>query len=78
MIETRRSAFQNHPKTVLYTYCPDEPVKPIGQTIEKNYEFLIETSLVNKESKKKIAHDSVFGKGRYDRNNLKCSKFDIL
>ena len=56
MIETRRSAHQNHPKkkkkTVLYTYFPNEPVKPIGQTIDKNYEFLTVTSLANKESKK--------------------------
>ena len=54
MIETRRSAHQNHPKkkTVLYMYCPDEPVKPISQTVDKNYEFLTKTSLANKDSKK--------------------------
>ena len=40
-------------KIVLYTYCPDEPVKPIGQTVDNNYEFLTKTSLANKESKKK-------------------------
>ena len=39
-------------KTVLYTYCPDELVKPIGQMVEKNYEFLQKASLENKESKK--------------------------
>ena len=52
MIETRRSAHQNHPKAVLYTYCPDEPVKPIGQTVDKSYDFLTKTSLENKESNK--------------------------
>ena len=54
MIETRRSAHQNHPKkkNVSYTYCPDEPVKPISQTVDKNYKFLTETSLANKETKK--------------------------
>ena len=47
------SARQNHPKkTVLYMYYRDEPVKPIGKTVDKNYEFLIKTSLENKESKK--------------------------
>ena len=39
-------------KTVLYTYCPDEQVKPISQTVDKNYEFLTKTSLANKESNK--------------------------
>ena len=39
-------------KIVLYTYCPDEPVKPIGLTADKKYEFLPKTSLPNKESKK--------------------------
>ena len=39
-------------KTMLYTYCPDEPVKPISQTVEKNYEFLTKTSLENNESNK--------------------------
>ena len=49
MIETRRSARQKHAKnSVIYV----KPVKPIGQTVEKNYEFLIKTSLENKESKK--------------------------
>ena len=52
MIERRRSAHQNTQKIVLYTYYPEEPVKTIGQTVEKNYEFLKETSLVNKESNK--------------------------
>ena len=54
MIETRRSAHLNHPKkkTMLYTYCPDEPVKPISQTVDKNYEFLTKTSLANKDSNK--------------------------
>ena len=27
-------------KTVLYTYYIDEPVKPIDQTVDQNYEFL--------------------------------------
>ena len=53
MIETRRSAHQNHlKKNVLYTYCLDEPVKMISQTVDKNYEFLKKTSLANKESNK--------------------------
>ena len=39
MIETRRCARQNHPKNSVVYVLPDEPVKPIGQTVEKNYEF---------------------------------------
>ena len=75
MIETRRSARQKHAKnSVIYV----KPVKPIGQTVEKNYEFLIKTSLENKESKKKMVHDSEFRQGRYNRNKIKCSEFDIL
>ena len=79
MIETRRSAHQNHPKkTVLYTYCPDEPVKPISQTVDKNYEILSNTSWQIMNPKKQIVNNSEFGQGRYDRNRLKCSEFDIL
>ena len=32
-------------KIVLYTYCPDEPVKPISQTVDKNYEILTKNLL---------------------------------
>ena len=46
-------------------------VKPI----EKNFEILTEYSLKNKESIKKMVHNSDLRWGRYDQNKTKCSKF---
>ena len=80
MIETRRNAHQNHPKkTMLYMYCSDEPVKSIGQTVDKNYKFKKKKPPWQiRNPKKHTVNDSEFGQGRYDRNKLKYSEFDIL
>ena len=53
MIETRRSAHQNHPKKqCCIRIALINQSKPISQMVEKKNEFLTETSLANKESKK--------------------------
>ena len=80
MIKTRKSAHQNQQKKkiVLYTYCPDEPVKPISQTVDKNYEILKILPWKIRNPTKLTVTNSEFGQGRYDRNKLKCSEFDIL
>ena len=78
MIKTRRSARQNRPNHSVVYYCPDKPVKPIGQTVDKNYEFLTKTPWRIRNLTKQTVYDSEFEQGRHDQNKLKCSKFDIL
>ena len=53
---------------MLYTSWPNEPV-------EKKFENFTKYFLKNKESIKKMIHDSEFGWGRYDRHKPKCSEF---
>ena len=46
------------------------------ELVEKKFEILTECSLKNKESIKKMVHDSEFEWERYVQNKCKCSKFE--
>ena len=63
MIETRSSACQDHPKNSVVYVLP-------RQTSQTDWSIRNPT--------KQTAHDSELGKGRYNRNKLKFSEFDIL
>ena len=79
MIETRMSAHQNHPKKLC---CIRIALMNQSNRLVKRY-----TKIMNFSKKspcqirnpiKQTVNNSEFGQGRYDRNKLKCSEFDIL
>ena len=73
MIETSPSA----PYLILLLWTLAElklwgPVEPVEKKIWSFEKYFLK----NKESIKKMVHDSEFGWGRYDRNKPKCSVFE--
>ena len=72
MIETSPSA--PYSNLLLWTLAELKLWGPV-ESVEKKIEILIEYSLKNKVSLKKMVHDSEFRWGRYDRNKPKCFVF---
>ena len=63
---------------LLQWILPKLKLWELVELIEKNFEILIECSLKNKESIKKMVCDSELRWERYDQNKPECSEFNTL
>ena len=79
MIETRKCAHQNHPKKLCcIRIALMNQSKRLVKRLKKIMNFLKKPPWQIRNSTKQTVNNSEFGQGRYDRNKLKCSEFDIL
>ena len=80
MIETRRSAHQNHPKKqCCIRIALINQSNRLVKRLTKIMNFLKKKPPWKiRNPTKQTVNNSEFGQGRYDRNKLKCSEFDIL
>ena len=79
MIETRRSAHQNHPKKQcrIRTDLMNKSNRLVKRLTKiMKFQQILPWKIRN--STKQTVNNSEFGPRRYDRNKFKCSEFDIL